>query len=225
MYNKFAYYYDVMMENVNYDYFIDIVTKYIPPKGVILDAGCGTGAILIGMLQNNYNVIGVDLSSEMLEICEHKLRSNNLCAKLYQGDLTQGLAIESFDAVVSFLDVINYIKDYKSAFENIYASLKSGGIFIFDVHSVFYVNDLIGYEEEMNYQTFQYHWNVTKGDEENSIIHHLIITTKENNVYEEKHFQRTYPLEVYIKTLEEIGFKVEVLPESDEYKTFIKCQK
>ncbi len=225
-YNKFSYYYDLMMENINYDIFTDIVKKYANKADKILDAGCGTGNVLISLLKDGFDIEGIDLSDEMLSVADYKLKSEEVNTKLYHQDLLKPLPKSYFDTVISFLDVVNYITDFKLVFKNIYDTLNEGGVFIFDVHTTKYVEELAGYSEVMEYDDFSYEWNVSSGEDEFSIVHDLKITTSKSEVFQEKHNQKTYYKETYIDALEELGFKdIKVLEESDEFKTFIIAYK
>ena len=77
MYNILASVYDKFQE-IDYERFIafyeEIFKRYnIEPK-LILDLGCGTGNITIPMAEKGYDMIGIDLSVEMLEIAAEKAR-------------------------------------------------------------------------------------------------------------------------------------------------------
>ena len=52
--------------------------------GLALEAGCGTGRILLPFLQAGYAMEGVDSSSEMLAICGEKASRMGLHPTLYQ---------------------------------------------------------------------------------------------------------------------------------------------
>lgn len=223
MYDSFSYYYDKMMD-IDYDIFLNIVKKYIKKNGMILDAGCGTGELLIKLFDEGYNVCGLDLSNEMLNIAKSKIDKLDYRISLYENDLSESFAVKEFSAIVSFLDVFNYIEDYKKAFKHIYEALTPGGIFLFDVHQIDYLNDLIGYSEEEELDGFSYKWKVLKGSESNSIIHDLTIYAN-NKEYHENHFQRTYDINTYLNALESVGFKTTLLPETDDYKVFIMAKK
>lgn len=215
-----------MMENINYDIFTSIAKKYSNISDKILDAGCGTGNVLLSLLKDGFNVEGIDLSDEMLSVAHHKLKTEILDTKLYHQDLLEPLPNDYFDVVLSFLDVINYIDEYKIVFMNIYNTLKDNGIFIFDVHTTKYVEELVGYSEIMEYDDFSYEWNVVKGSNKFSIVHDLKIISSNGEIFHERHDQTTYHKEVYLEALREVGFKrVKVLKESDEYKTFIIAYK
>ena len=221
MYNSFSYYYDLMMDSVDYDIFIDIVKKHISKDKSILDAGCGTGNVCIPLALDGYNITGIDNSTDMLTICKHKEQLNNVNFPIFDDNIEEDLGNELFDACISFLDVINYV-DYKKAFKSIYNVLKNGGIFIFDVNDFSYQESMKGYIEEDSNDLFSYKWMILDNGI-GKIKHDLTIKT-DNDEFREIHYQETFDKEVYIKELESLGFKVEVLID-DGIKVFFKCIK
>lgn len=226
IYETFAYYYDKMMEDIDYDLFIELVRKYIPCDKHILDAGCGTGHVSIMLADLGYQVTALDISSDMLSILRHKMDVYDIHFPIYEADLCDPLPKNCFDAVVSFLDVINYIDDYELALKNIYETLSDQGIFIFDISTVSYFKELVGYHEEESFEDFSYKWNIKKGNDENAVVHHLSITNSLNKEFSETHYQKTYNEDVYYNYLLKLGFK-RVIMESgfDNLKTFFICYK
>ena len=225
IYDMFAYYYDQMMADIDYDIFLDLVLKYIPKDKYILDAGCGTGIITMALKKMGYQISGLDISNDMLMILRHKMDMENVYFPLYENDLCDELPKNSFGAVISFLDVINYIIDYKKALRNIYDSLIPGGIFIFDISTVNFFKELIGYTEDDDYDDFSYHWEIEAGKEENSVVHHLAIKNKHGKVFIENHYQKTYDDQVYLDYLKSLGFRVIKETGFDNLKTFFICYK
>ncbi|MBP5445223.1 MAG: class I SAM-dependent methyltransferase [Acholeplasmatales bacterium] len=221
MYNNFSYYYDLMMQDVCYDIFVDIVKENVSLDKTILDCGCGTGNVSIPLAKDGYNITGIDLSSDMLTICKSKQEKENVNFPLYENNLEEEIGFELYDCCISFLDVINYV-DYKLAFKNIYDCLKCGGIFIFDVNDFNYQESMKNYVEEDTNDLFSYTWKILDNGV-GKIKHDLTIKTKDDE-FREIHYQETYPKEVYIKELESLGFKVEILID-DNIKVFFKCIK
>ena len=221
MYNNFSYYYDLMMDDVDYDIFVNLVKDNISIDKTILDCGCGTGNVSIPLKKEGYNIIGVDYSSDMLTVCKAKQEDNNISFPIYENNIEEDLGTELFDSCISFLDVINYV-DYKLAFKSIYNVLKKSGIFLFDVNNFDYQESMKGYVEEDSNEIFSYTWKIIDNGI-GSIKHDLTIETKDNK-FNEIHYQTTYKKEEYIKYLECLGFSVEVLID-DDIKVFFKCIK
>ena len=71
-YTNFAQVYDMFMDNVPYEKWCNYIEKIFKQNkvndGVILDLGCGTGKMTNIMAQKGYDMIGVDLSEDMLDI-------------------------------------------------------------------------------------------------------------------------------------------------------------
>src|SRR5512136_51561 len=44
-------------------------------NGPVLEVGCGTGRILIPTARAGVNIVGLDLSANMLQVCQTRLRS------------------------------------------------------------------------------------------------------------------------------------------------------
>lgn len=220
MYNKFAYYYDSLMSNIDYEYFAKIVKKYLPIDSMLLDAGCGTGSLTTKLYDMGYSICGIDKSVDMLKVFNNKLINSKRFIKIYEGSIEEEISADAFTGVISFFDVMNYV-DYKKAFRVIYDSLKVNGIFIFDVYQTGYINSLIGYQEQETFDDFKYKWSIEAGKEINSIVHIISI----DDEFEEKHYQKTYSKETYQSCLEKIGFEVSILEESNEEKIYFLCKK
>ena len=75
-YGDFAYYYDLLTENVDYesrcDYIYNLLADNGVGKGILLDLACGTGTLSLLLAEKGYEVIGVDASEDMLSIAQEK---------------------------------------------------------------------------------------------------------------------------------------------------------
>jgi predicted TPR repeat methyltransferase len=93
----------------------------------VLDAGCGTG--LCGSLLAPYSsrLIGVDLSTGMLD----EARKRGVYDELFKEELTSFIArhAQAFDAMVS-ADTLCYFGALEAVFEAAFAALRRGGVFI-----------------------------------------------------------------------------------------------
>jgi SAM-dependent methyltransferase len=101
-----------------------------PPKR-ILDIGCGTGWTSIFLAKRGYDVVGIDISRDMIKYAKIKKeeeRINNL--QFLVEDYENILFNNEFDCVI-FFDSLHHAEDEKKAIEKAYQSLKPGGICIF----------------------------------------------------------------------------------------------
>jgi len=104
-------------------------------SGLILEAGVGTGRMLIPLIQSGFRVDGVDLSPEMLAQCKTNLEKHDITAELYQQDLTKLSLPGKYGAIImptgSFCLLPRSItSDVLAAF---YEHLEDGGIAIIDI--------------------------------------------------------------------------------------------
>lgn len=149
-YQTFAYLYDELTQNVEYekrcDYILSFFEKNGIKSGTVLDLACGTGSMSIPFMKKGYNIIGLDYSEEMLEIASNRLSEvgNNfslLKAKMQEFELS-----EKADACICCLDSINHlnnIDDVQTTFKNVYDSLNDNGLFVFDVNTVYKHNEVL----------------------------------------------------------------------------------
>ena len=75
-YTGFAAVYDIFMDNVPYEewssYLHGLLLEHGIEEGIVLDLGCGTGAMTERLAAFGYDMIGVDQSEEMLEEAARK---------------------------------------------------------------------------------------------------------------------------------------------------------
>lgn len=108
-----------------------IIDRYslLPAKTNFLDVGCGTGAVIQGIMgDTNLKITGSEIYLGGLLYAKKKLPY----VEFVQFDVTQGKLPESFDMIGAF-DVIEHIDDDVAAISNIYEMLRDGGYFIVTV--------------------------------------------------------------------------------------------
>lgn len=109
-------------------YYAALVRRYAPRDGgKLLEMGCGLGHLL-GLLQDDFQCVGVDLIDYSIE----QTRRNAPKAEAYQGDATDfsRFADECFSAVVA-LHLMEHLPDPQQTIQGIQRILKPGGIFLF----------------------------------------------------------------------------------------------
>lgn len=103
----------------------------------VLDLGCGFGWHCQYAAQNGAkNILGIDISSKMLEIARQKNAYSNV---IYRQTAIEDYEFpeNAFDIVISSL-AFHYIEDFSGLYQKIYRCLVKGGNFVFSVeHPVF----------------------------------------------------------------------------------------
>lgn len=109
-----------------------LLLPLVPEKGQILDLCCGTGQVAQQLILRGYQVTGLDGSEKML----HYARENAPQGAFILADARCFEFPSTFDAVVSTDSSLNHImslEELKQVFHNVYISLKSNGLFLFDL--------------------------------------------------------------------------------------------
>ncbi len=150
-YGDFAYYYDLLTGNVDYesrsDYISSLLAENGVGKGILLDLACGTGTMSLLLSKKGYDVIGVDASEEMLSQAQEKKMQENadiifLCQRMEELDL-----FGTINAAVSTLDSLNHVTDeitLKEIFRRVSLFMEDGGIFLFDVNTPHKHKNILG---------------------------------------------------------------------------------
>lgn len=150
-YGDFAYYYDLLTENVDYEsrceYICNLLAENGVSKGILLDLACGTGTMSMLLSDKGYDVIGVDASEDMLSVAQEKKMESGkdimfLCQRMEELDL-----FGTINAAVCTLDSINHITDEKTVqqvFSKVSLFMEDKGIFLFDVNTPYKHCEVLG---------------------------------------------------------------------------------
>jgi SAM-dependent methyltransferase len=152
MYGDFAYVYDLLMGDVSYSKFADYVEVLfekhcIKKPELILDLACGTGNLTIEMLKRGYDMIGIDISTDMLNCAFEKSSRLGLPVLWVCQDMRSFELYGTVDAIICGVDGLNYIidiEDMKKVFSLVNNYLNPGGIFIFDMSTPFKLEKTLG---------------------------------------------------------------------------------
>ena len=136
VFKKYAKYYDLLYSDKKYyeesSYVISLIKEYSENARDILDIGCGTGIHASLIAQKGHNVIGMDLSSDMIEIANSKKYQN---CEFIVGNILSFTHSNKYDVITSLFHVISYQTsnlELESALKNVSNHLMDKGVFIFD---------------------------------------------------------------------------------------------
>ena len=150
-YTGFAEVYDTFMDNIDYsawsEYVIRILKDYGIEDGLILDLGCGTGSMTELLARAGYDMTGIDMSEDMLNIAMKKREQSGhdilyLCQEMQEFEL-----YGTVRAIVSICDCINYVtekEDVIQTFRLVNNYLDPKGLFIFDMNTPYKFREQLG---------------------------------------------------------------------------------
>lgn len=225
-YSGFARVYDMFMDNVPYDKWAKYVHSLLRANGVkiskkqgaeaplVCELGCGTGNMTRRFRDLGYDMIGIDISQEMLQIAREKEAEGDdsilyLCQDMCDFELYGTVA-----AVVSLCDSLNYvtdIEDLRKVFKLVNNYLDPGGVFVFDIHTPYYYSKVLGEQticenrEEGSFIWENFYDPETKINEFDMTIYYDASRKGTFTRCEETHYQRAYSLNEITKALDKAG--------------------
>ena len=142
-YEYLAQCYDQFTEDVGYSRWADYVEKHFArsnlPIHTVLDLACGTGSLTRLLAQRGYEMIGADLSEEMLAQAAEKCRGVGDPEPIFLHQAMEDLDLYgTIDACVCCLDSVNYVTrsgKLARAFQRVHTFLMPGGLFLFDINT------------------------------------------------------------------------------------------
>lgn len=218
-YTGFAAVYDMFMDNIPYGewctYLEDILKEYGVEDGLVLDLGCGTGKLTRLLAGDGYDMIGVDISEDMLEIAmEHQAEEGGEILYLLQ-DMREFELYGTVRAVVSICDSMNYLMEYEDlvqVFSLVNNYLDPKGIFVFDLNTPYKYQEILGEQTiAENREEGSFIWENYYDEEEAVNEYDLTLFIREEDgrfrKYEETHYQRAYSLKTVKMALKEAGME------------------
>jgi len=150
-YTDFAEVYDLLMGEVDYksraEYLLSLFEKHGKKPCLLLDLACGTGGFSNQFAKNGIDVIGVDMSEDMLAIAREN-SANQGCDVLYLCQTAQELDLYgTVDGAVCCMDSLNHITDIaelQKAVDKVSLFLENGCLFIFDLNTVYKHRQILG---------------------------------------------------------------------------------
>ena len=240
-YRNLAYSYDRLTNDVDYRATVDfelLQNENLNPRTAV-DLACGTGSVALLLAERGLQVIGVDMSPEMLCMAAQKAdgvdnRPMFVCQRLEALRLPKGV-----DLAVCALDSLDYIinpKDCETAIARVYKALNPGGCFIFDVNTPEKLKAMDGQvfldEDDDVYCV----WRGEFDEASNICTYAMDLFQRQGEVWErsyEEHKEYAYSAEQLVLYLKAAGFtNIEVFadrkmhsPQQGEQRIYLKARK
>lgn len=239
-YTDFAEVYDEFMDATPYEAWcerlINLINKYgiskpdtdlegeglseeayalLTERNLILDLGCGTGTLTEMMADAGYDMLGIDMSTDMIQIAmEKREESGNDIMYLCQ-DMRELELYCTVGTVICICDSINYVlepEEVIETFRRVNNYLYPKGLFIFDFNTDYKYAKVIGDTTiAENREDCSFIWENYYDEESHINEYDLTIFVQEEDDlfrrFEETHYQRGYVLEEMRTFAEEAGLE------------------
>lgn len=217
-YSAFAELYDSLMQDVPYEQLADLIEKQIKKYNIqnpmVLDLACGTGT-LTGLLSNKgFDMIGADLSQEMLQVAQRK----NPDILFLNQSMDDFELYGTVGTICCCLDSVNYLTEdgaLDKLFQLCNNYLEPDGLLIFDVNSEYKFKHILA-DNIYNSDTdcIFYSWENFFMEEEKLCDFYLTFFVKEGELYrryDETHTERCYSRDEICQALKQNGFSIEAV--------------
>ncbi len=209
--------YDGLTRDIDYPGILDFLEAILKGEGKdpkrVLDLACGTGSMSLLLAQRGYQVLGADISEEMLTVAARKAAQMEENAPYFICQSMQKLRLpQPVEAVFCLLDSLNYLtrpEDCQKTICRVYSALEPGGVFLFDINSPEKLRSLDGQvfldENEESYCV----WRAEFEEEENLCYYGIDLFQKQGQLWHrsfEQHCEYAYSVEELTAWLKEAGF-------------------
>jgi len=207
----------------------------------VVDVACGTGIAAAEFAQTGYRVTGVDRSPHMLAQARKRIDELGLQGvTLVEADMRDLVLDEPADLVTCMYDSLNYLvreDDLAAAFRCAAAALHDGGLYVFDMNTIFGLAELWGtcdqiqcdtddwfivsrtrWDHERSTNTLVFHGFIRRGRlpvvgaaslaVEPPVVSVAPLTVEPWERFRETHVQRGYPVAKIRGLLEQVGLAV-----------------
>ncbi len=220
-YSVFARYYDQLTANIDYkgraEYFGQIIRRFDQTdNNILLDLACGTGSISQEMARQGFDVIGVDLSEEMLGIAIEKKFDSGLNIQYLCQDMRNIDMFGTIGITICALDSINHLstaEDVRQVFEKVALFAEPKGLFIFDVNTLYKHRNILA-NNTFTYETDNVYcvWENSLDPKTDEVKMELVFFEKEENGLwsrsSDSFSEKAYSEELIEQLLDECGLEL-----------------
>ncbi len=204
------------MDGVPYDRWAqnitDILSSYDIRDGLVCDLCCGTGQMTRRLSAAGYDMIGVDLSEDMLSLAQ---RSGEEGILYLNQDMRSFELYGTVRAVICICDSMNYLESKEEllqVFRLVENYLDPGGLFLFDLNTAHKYRDLLGDRTfAENRPEGSFIWENTYSEQTGENEYDLTFYVKEQGEsyrrFEEVHVQKAFSMQEVEEALSQASLR------------------
>ena len=196
-------------------------------RNLIVELGCGTGSFTQVLKKKGYDIIGIDMSPDMLNVARNKAAAEGLDIMYLEQDMRELDLYCTAGTIVSVCDSVNYVlsdEELLETFKLVNNFLFPGGVFIFDFNTLHKYRDVIGDATiAENRQDCSFIWDNYFHDGDNINEYDLtifVMCDEEKELFQrftETHYQRGYTLEEMKRIMEKSGLRFVTAIDADTH--------
>lgn len=219
-YTGFAMVYDEFMDNAPYLKWFKQTKQCLEQEGIyngiVVDLGCGTGVLTEIFAKSGYDMIGIDISEDMLDIAIQKKDRSGLEILYLCQDMRKFELYGTCKAIICRCDSINYLRSWEElveVFRLVNNYLDPKGLFLFDCNTIYKYEKVLAYNTfAENRENASFIWNNEYNTKTkcNQYDLTLYIKDEEEDIFyrfEETHIQRAFSLEEIKLAAKEVGLR------------------
>ena len=199
------------------------------PVRNVLEAGCGTGWLLVGLARRGYLVTGYDLAPKMIVFVQERIRQAGLAklATAVRKHMRTARFPKKFDSAVNALETLGYLltdDDIIAHLRNTADALKPGGVYIVGLSCAW--DDLDSDEWDCSWTVrengvwVRTEWDIERQDRRRKLSYQVCKMWVNDHgrrlQFEERHILRLWSLRDLKRLIRESGrFRLEAIYDDD----------
>lgn len=166
-YSHLAQFYDFLMDE-DYQAWTSYLLSLAAEVGCrpqrVLDVGCGTGNITMGLAEHGLQVLGTDISAAMVSYAKQKAAEQGIKPEFLVQDMRKlDLPDKTWELAIAACDAMNYLtteEDFIQALRSIHGHLQDGALFLFDLNTEVKLREVYGHNSYADmYPDFAFFWD------------------------------------------------------------------
>lgn len=194
-------------------------------RNLILDLGCGTGTLTELLAEAGFDMMGIDMSADMLQVAMDKREESGHDIMYLCQDMRELELYCTVGTVICVCDSINYVLEDEEVIETmrrVNNYLYPEGIFIFDFNTIYKYAEVIGDTTiAENREDCSFIWDNFYDEESHINEYDLTIFVREEaemevfRRFQETHYQRGYDLKEMLHFVQEAGLEFVMAMDAD----------
>jgi SAM-dependent methyltransferase len=101
-------------------------------SGLVVELGCGSGITAQLLGDEGYDVLGIDVSEDLVEIARTRApRAEFVCASLLDAEIPRCIAVAAIGECFNY--ALDGVEELAAVFRRVHAATEPGGLFLFDL--------------------------------------------------------------------------------------------